>query len=624
VFDDFPVFAVWLLAPAVLATLGLFGLGRLLTLPLPSPLPWATAWLGAYLALPLLGLAFSAVGLSLQFGPLLAALGLAALAGWLAAHPARRAELIALRPPRIDLTRDWRTAPAVLAIGLGLGALLIHTWRVPLAGWDNDFRWDYLARLMFETGGLEFYPPRDADSFRLYAWPDGIPPAIAFQNLWLYLAAASTAPGLIFCRVATELALVIALTWRLARREGDSRRAFLALALLAASPIFALSMSMAQETGATTVCLLLLANLLADYRAAPRRSTALWIGLAAAGLAWTRDYALLYAPLALGLLLLARAPRAHLALAALGLLAAAPWYLRNALLTGNPLYPHEFAGLLPAPLHLTETLRIATVYFDPLNRPGLWPVYLATFAVALGMGGLLGLAHATLALRRSPTLPILAACGLVLWWLSVPKTAGGWFYALRVLGPILPLLAVIAVRPPWTGRPFARLALGLLALLAAADASVRAPRFLGAPLAPPFAASSSPHHVPDGLRDPAYLGVLVSAARGEGIVFENPGLFVATRARGGTAVSLYGPEAALITHPEAGMKETIAILRRAGLRFLVFTRFTPYNDFAARAHPGIRAWWDMPPTLDVGAARIYDLAILNGETPAVRLHQPVP
>ena len=614
--------ALLLLLPSV--TFGFFICGRLIFLALPSPLPWASAFLGSFLALFGCVLGLDGLSLPVNLSTLGGLLTLLSVTGWLiAGRPA-----LSISPLKSLPHFDWRDLIWLTPCLLMISSLLVQGWLNPLAGWDNCFRWNYLALLVHDQSSLAHYPPVSTADYRVYPWSDGIPPGVPFLNLWLYLSTGSTAGVLIIGRIATELALIITLTWRLAKRLHGEVGARVSILALSTSALFAWSIGLAQETGTTAVCLLILVNLLHDYRSNPARSTAIWIGLAAAAAALCRDYNLIFPPLALGLLAHARAPRRDLlAATTAALLVASPWYVRNAWITGNPLFAHDLGGLLATNPFYADTMVRIRAFWSPFHRPDAIPGLLAALFAGTGLLGFLALTSPRRNQPRSPDIAAVLLVLITLWILSVPNTAGGWNYSLRILGPIMPFLALgvgswsrhLSNRSlPW---------IGLLVLPFSADAARRSWIFVNTPLESPWPYNwkTFSAYQPDvaAVQDPDSFQALITLAQGEGIVLDQANYVVGVRRRGGVAISIFSPEVETLTQAEAGkpIAQTVAELRALKIRFVVLTQQDDFNTFCALFHRSMRRIWVIPPTLDLGAVRLYDLAVMNGEAPALTVGQ---
>ncbi|MFI5357616.1 MAG: glycosyltransferase family 39 protein, partial [Opitutales bacterium] len=287
-----PWLAGLLLGPIVLS--GFLFSGHLAFRGLKSPLPWATAAIGSLLLLFLGGLGLDLLGVPLTARTLGAWLGLTSLAGWWLGGRGP----IASR--RLNWTwPSWREAWWVLPCIVAFGSILAFGLCDPLSGFDNFFRWNYLALVMQHQGSLAHYPPASAADFRVYPWCDGIPPLVPIANLWIYLGTHSTSGALIVGRLVVELGLTLGLVWHLARQLWGPTGARVAVLVLSTSSLFGWSMGMEQETGLSGVAALALAALILAYREAPSLSTAIWIGLTAAVSALCRDYNLVFIPAAL-------------------------------------------------------------------------------------------------------------------------------------------------------------------------------------------------------------------------------------------------------------------------------------------------------------------------------------
>ncbi len=610
--ESAPWWSWLLLAPATLA--GLWLPGRLAFARLPSPERVATDVLGSLLLLFFAVLACDTlrIPISLASISLWLALGVVTIRGL---SPRAAGSLVpsatphAPRSSRRLLGEAWWALPCALAFG----SVLVRGVVDPLAGWDNVWRWNHLALLMRDTGSLADYPPVSAADFRLYPWCDGIPPLIPVVNLWIYLATGSTCGGLIVARLALELGLTTLLVWRLAAGWWGPRGARLALLALAGSSLFLGSVSLAQESGLTAALLLTLVAAAFAYHREPSRTHAVWLALAAAGCALCRDYNLLFAPLAIGLLLWLRAPRPHLTAAVATLvLVISPWYVRNALRTGNPLFAHDLGGLLPTnPFHAFFMAGIRAEFNLPGQLPNL-PLLAATLGI--GMASLI-LAAAPALLGRDRRLWLVlvpaGATGL-LWLLAVGSTAGGLIYGLRVLGPALPPLAVLA--GAWASRPFVpRIALIALLTLFAFDAGRRQWLLLGDPLAAPLRLDLAGWRRTEDLNHrfgrEALWKALGDPANGGAILVDHP-FFVVLGARSGApVVPLFSPQADPLTRaaPDAAREEIAAALLRRGVRFVVLDLESCPGRAAYVRHPGLARLLSVAPAGTFEGLVIYDL-----------------
>jgi hypothetical protein len=169
--------------------------------------------------------------------------------------------------------------------------------------------------------------------------------------------------------------------------------------------------------------------------------------------------------------------------------------------------------------------------------------------------------------------------------------------------------------------------IGLLALPFSADAARRSWIFVNTPLESPWPYNwktfSAYQPSVAAVQDPDSFQALITLAQGEGIVLDQANYVVGVRRRGGVAISIFSPEVETLTQAEAGkpIAQTVAELRALKIRFVVLTQQDDFNTFCALFHRSMRRIWVIPPTLDLGAVRLYDLAVMNGEAPALTVGQ---
>jgi hypothetical protein len=319
---------------------------------------------------------------------------------------------------------DWLWLAAV-----GLLVVVLRAVVDPLSGYDNGFRWDYLARAMLAYGRLDFYPPVMAGDFDIYPWCDGIPPLISSLNFWIYFFTGSNAPALTATRVGAEAMLVFCVVARLARELWGENGGTGAVAAAASSALLLWAIAMGQETGLTTLTLTVMLYLLLIRRRTEAGSAVFWAGVAAGCGTLSREYGLAFLLFGGGVLLAGRDIRGTGWFVATAGIIAVPWYLRNWVVTGNPLFPHTLDGLFPTNLRYAEIMHSISAYWK-LGANHSHPAVLAQLLAVLAGGVLLvGAAGAGLAGRKA--LPVVSAITLasVLWLWSLPLTAA-WNFSL--------------------------------------------------------------------------------------------------------------------------------------------------------------------------------------------------
>jgi hypothetical protein len=150
----------------LLIPIGLWGPGWLLNRALGTDAGPTGAFLGSAAILVNLVLALDAIGQALNRAN--TAIGLAAISAvlWLigklqsANRPSESS-----KSPRIIHVTVRASLFWLIATVIGLAGATIKVISEPLSGYDTIFRWDFLARQMWQQAGLNFYPPVKAADF---------------------------------------------------------------------------------------------------------------------------------------------------------------------------------------------------------------------------------------------------------------------------------------------------------------------------------------------------------------------------------------------------------------------------------------------------------------------------
>lgn len=129
------------------------------------------------------------------------------------------------------------------------------------------------------------------------------------------------------------------------------------------------------------------------------------------------------------------------------LLLSLPWYLRNWVLAGNPLYPHA----LISGFRINEVFEALQYSFHEKlafynHSPAEWSGFLKELWIGAPIAISGGLLCMLLRCRRS--IPFLSMAGMMvfLWLLSMRDVGGGPIYSMRVLTPTFIALAFLAGR----------------------------------------------------------------------------------------------------------------------------------------------------------------------------------
>jgi len=323
-------------------------------------------------------------------------------------------------------------------------AFAVVTYRAslqPLFGIDTIFRWNYLAEQILTRRSLGFYPPISGADFSIYSWPDAIAPVVSSLYFWTYALAGATSPSLTAPLIVFQFLLLLLATYFLAKKISSARAGIFACAFVAGSPVVLWATSMGQESGLMAIGALAMLLYLPEKSDDCVPANIVFAGLAAGLGALAREYGIVLPVIGLMLCVIRRlSHRSILLFCVTATIAALPWYIRTAIITGNPLYNMSIGGLFPVnAVHgwLNEA------YLDHFGFAGI-PAGAIQILVVNAAVALLGLIIGGISLgRRAAPLLVTAAAFSLLWFASLGYTAAGFTYSLRVLTPTLLIGAIV-------------------------------------------------------------------------------------------------------------------------------------------------------------------------------------
>ncbi|HET7534890.1 MAG TPA: hypothetical protein VFJ90_00450 [Candidatus Didemnitutus sp.] len=479
----------------------------------------------------------------------------------------------------------WLALPAVPMI-------LVAVWRAllqPLAGADNVFRWDHLARLIAETGRLDFYPAHTAEGFSMYFWADGIAPLVSSLYAWIYLAAGETNETWSAISVLLQLVGLLALLPALAGLWGGPRAGWFAIALGGATLQLQFAFGLGQETGLTALGVGGMALYLMHWQRSGSARYLVPAAACAALAACAREYGAAFLLVGTGWLLANRAGwRRALGFSAGAGLLPAIWHGRNWLLTGNPLYAQSVGGIFPTnPVFDAWMQGYVAIHGKLLLQADGWRE-IARLLVIGTVPALFGFGTGIFFWRRQPGGAwwiLLGILSVVLCVASMPFTAGGFFYSLRVLSPLMVLGCAWggAVLAQWV--PAKRHLPGLMVALVlfGCDAALRAWTI---PLNP---YSIPPREWPDaGYRlqqdfardDQAFLENIARTVPGK-VLSDSAGLQALFRQHGRQLIPFWSPEVSFL-FADNFSGDAVAHLRSLGYSHLLLKRAQYTVDFLKR------------------------------------------
>jgi len=502
----------------------------------------------------------------------------------------------------------------ILPAAIGFGAIIVKAAFEPLSGFDTIFRWDFLAQQMFRECSVSFYPPITASDFQHYGWCDGIAPLISSLYFWAYLSLGKIAAWATTPLVLGQAALLFGSVYQLASHRANGAAGCAAVAILSSSCVLLWGVAMGQETGMTALTLVAMFLFIEKYRSSPQTPWLVWAGLAAGVGALAREYALAYIILGAFALAWDRIPRrGWLQFGVAALAVSLPWYLRNWLKTGNPLYGHDLGGLFPNnSIHLE--------YFKILNE--LQNSHVGNFSLSdpsvilCGIWGSIPLVFGFIGLVKyfRRIAPWLVSCGCIiaLWLWSVGKTSGGAIYSLRVLTPALALAAALGgiLLSGWSMKRHGRWLIACLTVVAI-DASVRS---LYMPLVSrtawwnksPLAWKNLGKAIACSYSHPNWTAIADAAEKREILVSE-PGYHAILTGKGAKPVPLFSPVAAPLFENNTDFRANLSYLRLSNFRFIIISRGNPIIEKLTSSHLFFSTLLATPPVITAPWYYVYDL-----------------
>lgn len=432
-----------------IAILGLVVPGYLVARALRSPVTWEIAFPMSALLLAVIVIAYALLGIPIRFGYVLSAdvlVSLISFVAWFRRKPEGGARLVNRANRTLQNPSRVFVVLCAVLIGLVLLGLALRTALYPLSGPDTVFRWDVLPRLMVEQQNLSYYPPVTAEDFQKYTWPESFPPLAVTCYWWLYAAWGSACPRMTSVVIFLQTASCFAIVFHAARSLFGSAGGVLALIVLSSSAFFLHGLAIGQENGYTALSYA--GQLLFAFAAIrePRASLIVLAGLFGGLGALSREYGPLLLLSGFAVLACHRETRRYLPLFCLvSAIIGVPWYIRNWVFTGNPVYSLDvglgfpvntvFAGILAAyHKYLKWDSYPAAVWLEA----GKELLIGAPLALVVGVPGLVA------AGRNGIALGISVGASFFLWFLSIPHTSGGMVYTWRVLTPAWVALSIAA------------------------------------------------------------------------------------------------------------------------------------------------------------------------------------
>jgi hypothetical protein len=401
-----------------------------------APWPWFASGVFSVLLIFIGVLALNAVSIPITRSTLGSWLLLAGLLGW---GCLRRSNAPLTLFPSVHWRlpdQPWIAFPAPLLVAVSGWRAWIH----PLSGPDTGFRWNRLAELIASHGSLSMYPPTSKVDFSLYFWADGIAPLVSSLYAWCYLASDSIAPAVTApVNFLQAIGLLAILVW-LGRALGSPRGGWFACCLAAGTLMLQIAFNLGQETGLTALGTAGMVAYLIRWHRDGTVSLLIPAAACAALVACAREYGAIAAIVGTVWLCTQRAGWRACITFTLGA-AALPliWHGRVWFLTGNPVFAHPVMGF--SSNHVSEIWMqdIRHLFARDWTSLVSWKTVINLLFTTC-LPALTGILAGIFLLRR-PGISSLVFSTIIafflIWVLSISSTAGGLFYSMRTLSPVL-------------------------------------------------------------------------------------------------------------------------------------------------------------------------------------------
>ena len=471
---------------------------------------------------------------------------------------------------------------------------------------------------MLHHGTLNFYPAVTPQDFEIYGWCDGIAPLVSCLYFWTYLSLGQTAAWGTTLVVMLEAVLLFTAVYHLAARKDGAAAGCAAAGVLATSSVLLWGVAMGQETGLTALSLTARFLFLEKSRLDSNGGWFVWAGIAAGVGALAREYGLLFILIgALDLRVHRAGRKSWLEFGFAAMAMTLPWYGRNWIRAGNPLWPHDVAHLFNVnPVYIDYMRAVKNLMGIGTAMSGAGAI--AGTAVALIAFPLLS-GLWSFATGRESRIQALAIASIVLVWIwSIGQTSGGYPYSLRVLTPAIALCSVAGGCVLARGGSKHRWLMVALLSGLSLDAAGRSFFVTTNPLGawwriPPLGWTQTRDAFAVWNKDGTW-AVLARTADAKRILVSDPFTHAALTKLGARAVPLFSPEVSFLFDPTSDFTQCLSRLSALQIRFILLSTDTGINAVQLPRYPFFRALILTTPTVATRVATIYDLHFL---TPAL-------
>jgi hypothetical protein len=505
---------------------------------------------------------------------------------------------------------------AIIAALIALGAAIV--WRMilwPLAGPDTPFRWDLLAQRMLEQHSFAFYPPIKPDDYRFYFFTDGIPPLVSFSYWWTYAVVGGHHAGITVILIVAQLATSLGFVFAIGRQLHSSRAGILSAGILGGSSLFLYGTAIGEEAGLTILSMAAMLYAIVKLESPAEWRCAILAGVAAGCGALAREYGVVIPALGcLAIFWRGKGWQNAAILAATAFVVAGPWYIRNAVLTGNPFFSDRFGSFYVNPVH-----SLMMDFYRGKFGVSTWTAedWLSAMLRLLGAAPLqltIGIYAAAVSFRKYGYLAAVTVVFFALWIYSIGFMVGGASNILisaRVFAPALIGLSVLAgvQLAGWSRFNSLRWA-GSIAVLVAIAITIAAatvyPTYPSPSAFEQWTENFTARPPPSGDWWSQLPQVLPQGSR---VLSDDAYMYAGLYQSGIEIVPVWSPEVSFIDDPSLSPRDVRLKMLQQGIHFVVF-ELTENGEFLSQQIPFYaqdRSSWRLLAHTDPDHARLYEL-----------------
>ena len=217
--------------------------------------------------------------------------------------------------------------------------IFVRLWKAPLLGPDVNFRWHFLAERILKMKNFSYYPPFTPEHFKIYFYPDSIPPMVSFSYFYIYCVAGNVLKSLTSILILIQLLSIFVISWYFSENLFDKETSIINQLLLLSMPFVFFFIFIGQEVGYITLSIISTIYFIYVSQKENKVSYSVVSSFATSLGILSREYGWAFVICGILTFLILKSDIKKIIFYLLGVfILSFPWYLRTWILTGNPFY----------------------------------------------------------------------------------------------------------------------------------------------------------------------------------------------------------------------------------------------------------------------------------------------